>query len=109
MERVERGLVDLAVQHGVEDLVEPELLRRVAVEDEVEVDSPPALPGSLIGLLGGPISSGGTVCGLKVAVTWCGPFIVTLQSPEPLQSPPHETNWDPGAGIGKSPTVVCSG
>ena len=92
-----------------EDLVEPELFRRKAVVDERSVDSLPALPGSLIGSLGGPISSGGTAVGLKVAVTCRGPSTVTVQAPEPLQSPPHATKMDPDACIGKSPTIVCSG
>ena len=71
------------------------------------MESPPALPGSLIGLDGGPISSGGTVCGLKVAVTWRGPFIVTLQSPPPEQSPLQPTKS--AAGDGTSGTTVPSG
>jgi hypothetical protein len=54
---------------------------------------------------GGPLGGG---VGLleKLPVTFTGPFIVTVQSPAPLQAPLHPVNEPPAGGVAVSVTPV---
>lgn len=69
----------------------------------LEPDGKPLTVIASVPICGG---GGGDVVVLKVAVTFCAVFIVTLHAPVPLHAPPQPAKLEPEAGVAVRLTIA---